>query len=83
MIVDFRALYFKAGEESFVSLERASELIGVEFEEDKFPEQGIPINDFLQFLKYCGWKIDIIKPLEIGDNIKVILTQKRIEEDDY
>ena len=81
MIIDFRALYFKVGEEPFISLERISLLFDIDFEDNEFSEQGIHVDHFLPFLEQCGWKIDIIKPSEIDDNIKFILTQKRIEDD--
>lgn len=83
MIIEFRALYFKVDEEPFVNLEHASKLFNVDFVGDNFPEQGIHANDLIRFLEQGGWKVNIVQPDRDETYIKVFLTQKRIEEDDY
>ena len=75
MVVNLRVLYFERDKEPFIPVDRVNELFDIEFEENKFPEQGVHANDILPILEQYGWKINA-KRNEIS--IKVILTQEEL-----
>lgn len=75
MVVNLRVLYFEKDKEPFVPVDRVNELFDIEFEENEFPEQGIPVRDIFQILEQCGWKINAKRN---ETSIKVILTQEEL-----